>query len=267
MSIVLRDLAGMPEFLAAEDLQRQIWGADDTADPADLMMVIQHEGGLVAGAFDGATLVGYIFGFPTRDPEVQHSHRLGVLPSVRGGGLSVQLKRYQRDWCLARGIRTVRWTFDPLRVTNAHLNIARLGAIVRTYHADYYGAMAGINAGLPSDRLLAEWLLESPQAAVLARGEHLVPPDDAARVAIPKDIDGCSQPRRTRPWQNGCGCAQRSRSFSAVVSLLRVSTVPRRPICSRAASCPCARRAGACVRDASPWPVPPCPDHAPRCAR
>lgn len=190
MSLALRDLSGMPEFLAAEELQRQIWGKDDTADPADLMMVIQQEGGLVAGAFDGGTLVGYVFGFPTREAHVQHSHRLGVLPSMRGGGLSLQLKRYQREWCLARGITLVRWTFDPLRVTNAHLNVARLGVIVRTYHADYYGAMAGINAGLPSDRLLAEWHLDAPAVAALARGERLLPPEDARRVVIPADIDG-----------------------------------------------------------------------------
>ena len=84
----------------------------------------------------------------------------------------------------------VRWTFDPLRVTNAHLNVARLGVIVRTYHADYYGAMAGINAGLPSDRLLADWHLDAPAVAALARGERLLPPEEARRVVIPADIDG-----------------------------------------------------------------------------
>lgn len=189
MSLVLRDLSGMPEFLAAEELQRQVWGADDTADPADLMMVIQHEGGLVAGAFDTGNLVGYVFAFPTREPHVQHSHRLAVHPSMRGGGLSIQLKRYQRTWCLERGIREVRWTFDPLRVTNAHLNIARLGAIVRSYHSDYYGVMAGINAGLPSDRLLAEWLLDTPRAAGLAQDQRLPAAGDVERVVIPADID------------------------------------------------------------------------------
>lgn len=190
MSLVLRDLVGMAEFMAAEELQRTVWGADDTADPGDLMMVIQHEGGLVAGAFNDGMLVGYVFAFPTRDPHVQHSHRLAVHPALRGGGLSIQLKRYQRDWCLARGIREVRWTFDPLRVTNAHLNIARLGAIVRTYHANYYGEMAGINAGLPSDRLLAEWLLDAPHVAALARDERSAVPPDVKRVVIPADIDG-----------------------------------------------------------------------------
>lgn len=187
---VIRDLASMDDFLAAEELQRTVWGADDLPDPADLMMVIQHEGGLVAGAFNGSDLVGYVFGFPTRDPALQHSHRLAVHPGMRGGGLALQLKWYQRQWCLARGISLVRWTFDPLRRTNAHLNIGRLGAIVRTYHRDYYGEMKGINAGLPSDRLLAEWFVGDAHVAALASGAAASLPEGATeRVSIPANID------------------------------------------------------------------------------
>ena len=191
--MIIRDLAGMEEFFKAEQLQRDVWGADDTEDPADLMMVIQHEGGLVAGAFEGEQLVGYVFGFPTREPHAQHSHRLAVHPDARGGGLALRLKRYQRDWCLARGITLVRWTFDPLRHTNAHLNIARLGAEVSTYHPDYYGVMKGINAGLPSDRLRADWHLGSERAARCAAWEPGQPrqaaPAGALQVPIPPDLD------------------------------------------------------------------------------
>lgn len=191
--MIIRDLSGMEEFFKAEQLQRDVWGADDTEDPADLMMVIQHEGGLVAGAFAGERLVGYVFGFPTREPHVQHSHRLAVHPDARGGGLALRLKRYQRNWCLARGITLVRWTFDPLRHTNAHLNIARLGAEVSTYLPDYYGVMKGINAGLPSDRLRADWRLGSERASLCAAWEpgQFKPavPAGALQVAIPPDLD------------------------------------------------------------------------------
>lgn len=191
--MIIRDLSGMEEFFKAEQLQRDVWGADDTEDPADLMMVIQQEGGLAAGAFDGERLVGYVFAFPTREPHVQHSHRLAVHPEARGRSLALQLKRYQRDWCLARGITLVRWTFDPLRHTNAHLNIARLGAEVSTYHADYYGVMKGINAGLPSDRLRADWYLESERAAASAAWEPGQPAasmsQDTHRVTIVADLD------------------------------------------------------------------------------
>lgn len=166
----LRDLSGMAEFRAAEALQREVWGDGDLPDPADLMMVIQAEGGLVAGAFAGGRLIGYVFGFPTRDPRVQHSHRLAVRAEARGQGLGLRLKLHQRRWCLAHGISHVRWTFDPLRATNAALNIHRLGAEAGTYLEDYYGEMEGINRGLPSDRLLADWHLDGPTATAIAGG-------------------------------------------------------------------------------------------------
>lgn len=160
--VEFRDLSGITEFRAAEALQVSVWGAGDTPDPADLMMVIQAEGGLVGGAFAEGRLVGYIFGFPTGDHGIQHSHRLAVLPEMRGRGLGAELKWYQRRWCLERGIHHVRWTFDPLRSTNARLNLRQLGARSNTYYVDYYGEMGGINQGLPSDRLLVDWYLDDP---------------------------------------------------------------------------------------------------------
>jgi predicted GNAT superfamily acetyltransferase len=187
--VTLRDLSGMAEFRLAEALQNEVWGRDDTADPADLMMVIQAEGGLCAGAFAGDRLVGYVFAFPTRDPEVQHSHRLAVLPEARGLHLGARLKWYQRDWCLARGIQLVRWTYDPLRRINAGLNIAVLGAIARVYYPDYYGVMQGINAGTPSDRLLAEWWLDSDRVRARSRLSSPPPEEVAERLAIPEDFD------------------------------------------------------------------------------
>lgn len=165
--VTFRDLRDMAEFRIAEDLQRQVWGEGDQPDPADLMFVVQAEGGLVGGAWSDGRLLGYVFGFPTRDPKVQHSHRLAVLPLARGLGLGIKLKIYQRDWCLERGIARVRWTFDPLRAVNASLNIHSLGAESDTYLPDYYGEMAGINAGLGSDRLLVDWDLASEKVAAL----------------------------------------------------------------------------------------------------
>lgn len=189
MTLDIRDLRGMAEFRLAESLQTVVWGRDDTPDPADLMMVIQAEGGLCAGAFQGGELLGYVFGFPTVTPGVQHSHRLAVLPRARGLHLGAALKWHQRDWCLARGISLVRWTFDPLRRINAGLNIGTLGALGRTYYRDYYGEMAGINAGLPSDRLLAEWRLNSAWVRSLAQGQPALAGPVSGRMALPSDLD------------------------------------------------------------------------------
>ena len=191
-AVIYRPLAGISEFKAAEGLQRAVWGDGDKEDPFDLMMVIQHEGGLVGGAFVEGELLGYVFGFPTRDPKVQHSHRLAVLSKARGLGLGVGLKRYQRRWCLENGITTIRWTYDPLRITNASLNIRVLGAGSATYLRDYYGEMEGINKGAPSDRLQVDWRLDSDTARMRAEGNR-APLDlsgyETREIAIPTDFD------------------------------------------------------------------------------
>ena len=54
--VELRELDGVAELKRAEDFQRAVWGADDPADNSDLMLAIQHEGGLVAGAFVEASV-------------------------------------------------------------------------------------------------------------------------------------------------------------------------------------------------------------------
>jgi predicted GNAT superfamily acetyltransferase len=188
----IRDLHGMAEFRLAEDLQRDVWGHDDTADPADLMMVIQAEGGLAAGAFEGGRLLCYVFGFPTRDPKVQHSHRLAVRTEARGLRLGARLKWYQHDWCAAHGITLIRWTYDPARLANASLNIATLGATVSTYLPDYYGAMAGINAGTDSDRLMVDWAVGSDRVMAVRAGRAPFSEAEIARarrIAIPHDFD------------------------------------------------------------------------------
>ncbi|GHC31167.1 MULTISPECIES: GNAT family N-acetyltransferase [Gemmobacter] len=174
--ITYRDLHGLAEFQAAYDLQHSVWGMDDLADPPDLLMVVQSEGGIVAGAFDGERLAGYVFGFPTSDPAVQHSHRLAVLPEYRGQGLGVALKAYQKDWCQSRGIRRIRWTYDPLMTRNANLNINNLGAFGTGYLVNYYGSGGSYQGGVESDRVVAE-LFVTGRPEVRAEDRVAVVPD------------------------------------------------------------------------------------------
>lgn len=161
--IVIRELRGTRELKEAEWIQRMVWGQETVPESCELLQAMQDFGGLVAGAFDSFDhLVGFIWGFPTRDPGVQHSHRLAVLAEWRGQGIGARLKWFQREWCLERGIHLVQWTVDPLRAANAELNIRHLGATCGTYLVDYYGEMNGIDAGAPSDRLLMDWHLDAP---------------------------------------------------------------------------------------------------------
>lgn len=160
--IELRDLQGIQEMAAAEELQKIVWESEKDYDNKDILLAIQHAGGLVGGAFiPGKKLIGFVFAFPTIQPHVFHSHRLAVLPEWRNRHLGERLKWYQRDWCLIRGVEVIQWTYDPLRTVNADLNIHRLGATSNTYYEEYYGEMDGINAGAPSDRILVDWHIKS----------------------------------------------------------------------------------------------------------
>ncbi|WP_347267001.1 GNAT family N-acetyltransferase [Paracoccus sp. (in: a-proteobacteria)] len=186
--VILRELRGLDELRHAEALQRAVWGQDDPADNADLMLAIQHEGGLVAGAFRDGHMLGFLLAFPSATPGVQHSHRLGIVPQAQGMRLGLALKWFQRDWCLARAITHVRWTFDPLRAVNAGLNVAALGGVANRYLPDFYGPMAGINAGLASDRIVLDWHLRDAGVAARAAGQPPAPPPAGPGVAIPRDI-------------------------------------------------------------------------------
>jgi chorismate synthase len=168
--ILIRELCSITEMEMAEQIQMKVWGADTLPCPKEILIPVQHEGGLLAGAFAGEVMVGLVFSFPTRDPAVQHSHLLATLDDWRGLGIGTSLKWFQRQWCLERGIRKVSWTVDPLRAANAEINVHLLGGICNTYLVDYYGKMQGIDAGAPTDRLLLEWYLDSPRVA--ARSEN-----------------------------------------------------------------------------------------------
>jgi len=117
-----------------------------------------------------------------------HSHMLAVLPEYRNAGIGRRLKLAQRDDAIARGFDLMEWTFDPLEIKNAHLNIARLGAIVRRYQPDFYGpSTSPLQGGLPTDRLYAEWWLRSPRVANVLRGETQ-PSPIVERVIVPHAI-------------------------------------------------------------------------------
>ena len=132
MNYDLREISGNLELQEIAALERKIWNSDHV--PAELYRAMQDEGALLAGAFADQTLVAFVFGFPTKIPGAQHSHSLGVKLEHRAAGLGARLKWFQRDWCLAKGIHTVNWTYDPLRVPNAKLNIAKLGATANNYY-------------------------------------------------------------------------------------------------------------------------------------
>jgi len=192
-AIAVRKCETLDEFNACVALQREIWGeADLEVEPATLFVVAAHSGGQVLGAFDGGRLVGYtlaLVGLLEGTPYL-HSHMTGVLAEYRDRGVGRMLKLYQRDEALGRGIRLIQWTFDPLELRNAHFNLNRLGVICRKYLPNLYGVTTSpLHRGLPTDRLLAEWRLDSARVMTAVSDVPIDVSQAPARISVPAALD------------------------------------------------------------------------------
>lgn len=195
--ILVRKCETLEEFHACVALQRQIWGeADLEVEPATLFVVAAHTGGQALGAFDGDRLVGYTLALPgvRNGMPFLHSHMTGVAADHRDQGVGRSLKLFQREEALGRGVRLIEWTFDPLETRNAHFNLNRLGAIARRYLPNLYGITSSpLHRGLPTDRLVAEWHLDSARvlAAISddALGSSEMTATSSAVIQLPRELD------------------------------------------------------------------------------
>jgi predicted GNAT superfamily acetyltransferase len=190
--IEIRQLFKLDEFEVVLRLQGEIWGfADLELLPLRFFVVVSKVGGHVFGAYDAGRMIGFCFAIPGVKANGQaylHSHMLGVLPEYRNSGIGRRLKLRQRDEALARGIKLIEWTFDPMELKNAFFNIERLGAIVRRYYENQYGlTQSPLHGGLPTDRCIAEWWIDSPRVRRVLEGGR---PEthSVERIAYPADI-------------------------------------------------------------------------------
>jgi predicted GNAT superfamily acetyltransferase len=190
--IVIRECRGFDELQACVDLQIEVWGySDGDVIPRRMFLVAQKIGGQVIAAFeaenedggDASSMIGFALALPgvktgaesrTGRPESYlHSHMLAVREGYRNQSIGAKLKLAQRDDALARGIDRMEWTFDPVEIKNAFLNIHKLGAIVRRYEENFYGASSSrLQGGLQTDRLVAEWWIGSPRVAAAVTGDR-----------------------------------------------------------------------------------------------
>lgn len=190
--IGIRQLSGIEDFEDVVHLQRKIWEFDDLdLLPVRFLVVISKVGGHVFGAYDGGRMVGFCFALPGIKPNGRaylHSHMLGVLPEYHNAGIGRTLKLRQREEALERGIQLMEWTFDPLELKNAHFNIERLGVVVRRYSENQYGVTGSpLHGGLPTDRCIAEWWLDSYRVRKFTAGER-TERRHTERIAFPADI-------------------------------------------------------------------------------
>lgn len=165
-TIFIRDIESIAEMRAVEDLQKEVWGCSERdIVPALTLIPAKEVGGVLLGAFDGETLVGFAFGFIGLEKEgvVLHSDMLAVKPGYRNLDLGYKLKLVQREKALALGLSRMTWTFDPLQSRNAHLNFGKLGVVADSYKINFYGEETSsvLHQHTGTDRLWVTWQLDS----------------------------------------------------------------------------------------------------------
>ena len=175
---MIRKCEALEEMQACFALQKEVWKFSDAElVPVRMFVLANKIGGHVIGAFERDNLIGFALAIPgmRNGRSYIHSHMLAVRQQYRNGGLGWRLKLAQRDEALACGYELMEWTFDPLEIKNAYLNIEKLGAIARRY-----AQRASVPRSPPTRRC----------AARRRRG--------AARPDAP-DMDAvCAQPERLR---------------------------------------------------------------------
>ena len=179
--LVTRQCQTIEDFNACVNLQREAFGLPDIEiSPRRHLIVTAHAGGWTLGAFAGARLVGFVHHLAAlREGQIAgYSHMMAVAKDAQNLGVGARLKWAQRARALSEGVRFIKWTWDPLQARNAHFNLNRLGVLVRSYAANFYGTdylpQAGYGAaplGLDSDRLFGEWQLDAPRVAALSAGQ------------------------------------------------------------------------------------------------
>ncbi len=201
--ILIRPCEGFEELSACVQLQVEVWGyGDRDVVPRRVFIVSKSIGGQVMGAFDtslpGAgsegnaeSLIGFAMALPgiREGRPYLHSHMLAVNPDYRDRGIGRRLKLFQRAEALARGIRRMEWTFDPLEIKNSFLNIAKLGAVVRRYAPNFYGVSSSrLHGQVPTDRLYAEWWLDSDWVCSVLGGNPVAVPAVELEISVPHQI-------------------------------------------------------------------------------
>jgi predicted GNAT superfamily acetyltransferase len=209
----IRDCLSLNDYRACLDMQREVWQfADLDITPLRAFVITRTSGGFTLGAFaeNDGKLLGFahaLAAFDAHNRPYFYSQMLAVSPHLQNSGIGMQLKFVQRRRALERGIPLMVWTFDPLQSRNAYLNIVKLGAVVRKYKVNYYGneSTSVLHRGLDSDRLLAEWWVDSPRVRAIAEGTGKVetPVQPSASVEVPLDIEELKTRNmdEARAWQ------------------------------------------------------------------
>ena len=194
--IIIRECTTVEELRDCVALQREVFGLSNIElSPVRHFIVTKNAGGFTLGAFTAENrLVGFVLSVAMffGDERSFYSHMTAVSAEFQSFGIGAQLKWAQREKALSKDVKFIKWTFQPVQARNAFFNLEKLGAIVREYKPNFYGTdystanEKGEKIGLDSDRLFAEWNLESEKVEKLAKGEKFIETGDIKQtIEIP----------------------------------------------------------------------------------
>ena len=193
--VTIRECVSVDDFKQCIELEREVWHDDDIGImPIRLYMISKTCNAPTIGGFDSAgRLVGFVHtSLALLGRHVAyHSHLAAVVEALRHRDIGYRMKLAQREHALLVGIPLIIWTFDPLLSRNAHLNINKLGAIIRRYEVNYYseGFSTVFDSDVPSDRIFAEWWVGSPHVKSVLEGSRPSVAEHRGAVEIPEDIN------------------------------------------------------------------------------
>src|SRR6476646_854306 len=178
--ITIRECTDLKELAKCVELQKAVFALPDIEiSPVRHLVVTKSAGGFTLGAFIDDELVGFVLSVPAylRGKRALYSHMTAVKAGHQSSGIGARLKWAQRERSLEEGVKYIKWTFEPMKAKNAYFNLQKLGAVAREYAEDFYGidydsVQEGGKLGLATDRLFAEWELESPKVVALSEGEE-----------------------------------------------------------------------------------------------
>jgi predicted GNAT superfamily acetyltransferase len=229
-AVTIRKCEAIGEMQACFALQKEVWKFSDAElIPVRIFVVAAKIGGQVIGAFAGTDDKKELIGFALALPGIRnghcylHSQMLAVRQQYRNEGLGRRMKLYQREDALARGIELMEWTFDPLEIKNAYLNIEKLGAIARRYSVNQYGLTSSpLQGGLPSDRLIAEWWMRSKRVEAVLAADPRAKFECCARIDVPAEIYAWKAAAATRAQALAVQASNRERFSQAFAEGLSV---------------------------------------------
>lgn len=183
--IEIRECRSVEDLQQCVALQREVFALPEIEiSPVRHFIVSRHAGGFTLGAFAGDELVGFVLSVAAffGSERFFYSHMAAVGGGFQNSGIGTKLKWAQREKALEKGVKFIKWTFQPVKSRNAFFNLEKLGAIIKHYEPNFYGTDYSTsgdptqNIGLDSDRLFAEWHLESEKVEKLSRKEKFIEP-------------------------------------------------------------------------------------------